>query len=241
MHLSTEGDARAMDFDALLDRVLLAVDRKAFVTPTDGIDDPDEIRVLEPIFEALGEGGFDVDVLRAEVEVLRARNLISERRAVILLQTIAAHPEVEDLDELSRLIAREERIVLTDGGPRLQARMAVVDHHRAVHAFLMGHLEVALDLETRSAAARPWGDSLANILIILLRLDQEDRARSMLRHLRARFPRPLVAQVERYINQDPDLALLRDAVPGPQAPEPTGADPAEHHVPEDEPCDPVLH
>ncbi len=230
-----------MDFDALLDRVLLAVDRKAFVTPTDGIDDPDEVRVLEPIFELLAEGGFDVDVLRAEVEVLRARNLITERRATILLQTVAAHPEVEDLDELSRLIGREEHLVLRDGGPRLQARMAVVDHHRAVHAFLMGHLEIALDLETRSAAARPWGDSLANILIILLRLDQEDRARSMLRHLRARFPRSLVAQVERYIHQDPDLALLRDAVPGSAAPERSGPDPAETPIPEDEPCDTVLH
>jgi len=229
-----------MDFDALLDRVLLAVDRKAFVTPTDGIDDPDEVRVLEPIFEVLGAGGFDAGILRAEVEVLRARGLISDRRAVILLQTIAAHPEVEDLDELARLIGREEHIVLSEGGPRLKARMAVVDHHRAVHAFLMGHLEVALDLETRSAAARPWGDSLANILIILLRLDQEDRARSMLRRVRARFPRPLVAQVERYIHQDPDLALLRDAVPGRASSD--GPDPAdEPPVPEDEPCEPLLH
>ena len=237
--MGSNGDAR-VDFDALLDRVLLAVDRKAFVTPTDGIDDPDEVRVLEPIFEVLGAGGFDVEILRAEVEVLRARALISERRAVILLQTIAAHPEVEDLDELARLIGKEEHIVLTEGGPRVQARMAVVDHHRAVHAFLMGHLEVALDLETRSAAARPWGDSLANILIILLRLDQEDRARSMLRRLRARFPRPLVAQVERYIHQDPDLALLRDAVPPPASH--AGPDPADTHLPEDDaPCDPVLH
>ena len=228
-----------MDFDALLDRVLLAVDRKAFVTPTDGIDDPDEVRMLEPIFEALGAGGFDPDVLRGEIEVLRARGLVSDRRAVILQQTIAAHPEVEDLDGLSALIGREEHIVLAEGGPRLAARMAVVDHHRAVHAFLMGHLEIALDLETRSAAARPWGDSLANILIILLRLDQEHRARALLRQLRARFPRPLVAQVERYIHQDPDLALLRDAVP-PHA-STTGPDPAGPHLPEDDSCDPVLH
>ncbi|MCO4771400.1 MAG: hypothetical protein KDA24_15300, partial [Deltaproteobacteria bacterium] len=95
------------------------------------------------------------------------------------------------------------------------------------------------------AAARPWGDSLANILIILLRLDQEARARTMLQQIRRRFPMDLVRQVERYIQQDPDLALLRDQlatpIDGREAPGELGPDPALEPDPEDDSCDPVLH
>ena len=232
-------DAR-VDFDALLDRVLGDVDRKAFVTPLDGIEDAEERALLAPIFDALGAGDLDVAGLRFQINALRERGHISPRRAVILLQTLAAHPEVEDTAELARLIGEEEHLVLAEGGPKMAARLAVVDHHRAVHAFLLGRYAQALDLETRSAAARPWGDSLANILILLLRLDEEGRARDTLRRMRRRFPRELVRQVERYITQDPDLALLRDELPpdGQEAHEADGPDPA----PDPEtPCDPVLH
>ncbi|MCO4773109.1 MAG: hypothetical protein KDA24_23950, partial [Deltaproteobacteria bacterium] len=145
-----------MDFDALLDRVLTAVDSKAFVTPVAGIDDPNELRLLRPIFDALGEDEPRIEFLRGEVEQLRADRLITDRRAVILLQTLAAHPSCEDLRELARLIGEEEHLVLSEGGPRMATGLAVVQHHRAVHAFLLGRYEVALDLETRSAAARPW-------------------------------------------------------------------------------------
>ena len=231
-----------LDFDALLDRVLDAVDRKAFVTPTAGIDDPDEVRLIEPIFEALASPDVDIEALRTEVRSLSDDGLITPRRAVILLQTLAAHPACEDLRELGRLIGEEEHLVLSEGGPRLESRLAVVEHHRAVHAFLLGRYEHALELETRSAASRPWGDSLANILIILLRLDQEPRARALLQQMRRRFPLDLVRQVEQYIEQDPDLALLRDELGrGHEAPGTDGPDPAQEHSPEDDPCDPVLH
>ena len=237
-----------MDFDALLDRVLTAVDAQAFVTPIAGIDDPEEVRLVEPFFAGLGAPEPDIEGLRAMVRELRGTGSITERRAVILLQTLAAHPSVEDLRELGRLVGEEEHLVLATGGPRMTARLAVVDHHRAVHAFLLGRYEVALELETRSAAARPWGDSLANILILLLRLDQEGRARALLQQIRRRFPLDLVRQVERYIHQDPDLALLRDQIAIPvevrEAPGGVGPDPADPTpiAPEDDdPCDPVLH
>jgi|GEM_PF-1099576 len=235
--------AMEMDFDALLDRVLAAVDRKAFVTPIAGIDDPDEVALLEPIFASLGAEQPDIGALRTRVRALADDGLLTARRAVILLQTLAAHPASEDLAEMARLIGEEEHLVLTEGGPRQAARLAVVDHHRGVHAFLLGRYEHALELETRSAAARPWGDSLANILIILLRLDQEPRARTMLAQIRRRFPLDLVRQVERYIKQDPDLALLRDELAGGghERAIPDGPDPALDPDPEDEPCDPILH
>ena len=226
-----------MDFDALLDEVLTAVDRKAFVTPLDGLDDPEERALLAPIFDALAAPPLDVPGLRRQIADLRQRGLITPRRAVILLQTVAAHPDVLDLLELARLLGEEEHLVLSEGGPRMAARLAVLDHHRAVHAFLLGRLDVALALETRSAAARPWGDSLANILILLLRLDQEARARSTLARLRRGAAPHLVSQVERYIRLDPDLALLRDQLM-PDADGPDLADPASQ---ETDPCDPVLH
>lgn len=237
-----------MDFDALLDRVLAAVDHKAFVTPMAGIDDPVEVALLEPVFAGLGDESPDIEGLRTLVRGLADAGRITQRRACILLQTIAAHPACEDLRELARLIGEEEHLVLEEGGPRQTARLAVVDHHRGVHAFLMGRYEYALELETRSASARPWGDSLANILIILLRLDQEARAADMLASIRRRFPLDLVRQVEGYIRQDPDLALLReqldagdgDAGHGGAAPD--GIDPAEPtDDPEEDPWDPVLH
>jgi len=237
-----------MDFDALLDRVLAAVDHKAFVTPMAGIDDPVEVALLEPVFAGLGDETPDIEGLRSQVRALADAGKITERRACILLQTIAAHPACEDLRELARLIGDEEHLVLRDGGPRQAARLAVVDHHRGVHAFLMGRYEHALELETRSASARPWGDSLANILIILLRLDQEARAIEMLASIRRRFPLDLVRQVERYIRQDPDLALLREQLDagtdagGHGAADGAGIDPADpNDDPEEDPWDPVLH
>ncbi len=244
----------SFDFDALLDRVFSAVDHQAFVTPIAGIDDPDEVRLLEPIFEALGGPDVDIAGLRAQVRRLADDGLVTPRRAVILLQTLAAHPAGEDLRELARLIGEEEHLVLREGGPRMAARLAVVDHHRGVHAFLLGRYEHALELETRSAAARPWGDSLANILILLLRLDQEPRARALLAQIRGRFPMDLVRQVHGYISQDPDLALLRDDLAAPPArpeatpedggherPAPDGPDPADPLSPEADPWNPVLH
>jgi len=232
-----------MDFDALLERVLGSVDRKAFTTPVVGIGDPEEVELLRPIFDALSQENVSIPRLRHQVQRLRSEGLVTPRRAVILLQTLAAHPACEDHAELARLIGEEHHLVLKEGGPHLASRLAVVDHHRAVHAFLLARYDVALELETRSVEACPWGDSLANILIILLRLNQEPRARALLQTIRETFPTDLRQQVEHYIEQDPDLALLRDEWgAGRETPISAGPVPASHFMTEEgPPCDSILH
>jgi len=99
-------------------------------------------------------------------------------------------------------------------------------HHRAVLAFLLARYDVALDLETRSVELCPWPDSLANILAILLRLGEEGRARDLLAHLPAGFGTAMAGSVADFIRFDPDLELLRDALPS---------------TVEETPCDTLLH
>ena len=215
-----------MDLEQLLGRVLGRIEGEAFVTPAAGIEDADERRLVEDLLVRLSPSGFDAEVLRADVRRLRREGRIGARREAILLLTIAGHPAVGDLREMARQIGVEEFEVLSEGGPKLDRRLAVVAHHRAVLAWLLERFEVALDLETRSVEAAPSGDSLANILAILLRLGEEERARDLLGRLRPGYPRSIVDQVDELIQQDPDLALLRDTVPTTR---------------EGVPCDSLLH
>ncbi len=202
-----------MDFDQLLGRVLGRIEGEAFVMPAEGIEDADERRLVEEILNRLRPDGFDVEAVRADVRRLADTDRISARREAILRLTIAGHPAVNDLREMARQVGVEEFEVLREGGPKLERRLAVVAHHRAVLAWLLDRFEVALDLETRSVEAAPSSDSLANILAILLRLGEEERARDLLARLRPGFPTSIVDQVDDLIQRDPDLALLRDLVP----------------------------
>ena len=215
-----------MDFDQLLGRVLGSIEGEAFVMPAGGIEDAEERQLVEGILGRLAPVGFDVEAVRADVRRLADQGRISRRREAILLLTIAGHPAVGDLREMARQIGVEEFETLSEGGPRLERRLAVVLHHRGVLAWMLGRYEVALDLESRSAEMAPSSDSLANILAILLRLGEEERARDLLERMRPGFPRPIVEQVDDLIQRDPDLALLRDAVPTTK---------------EGVPCDSLLH
>ncbi len=215
-----------MDLDAILGRVLGRVERKAFVTPTDGIDDATERQVSGEVLRQVGAPGADVDALREQVRQLRSDGTITPRREAILLLSIAAHPAVADYAAMARSIADEEYAVLAEGGPHLASRRAVVLHHRAVLAFLMHRYEVALDLETRSVELAPWPDSLANILAVLLRLGEEGRARDLLAQMPNGFGNSMAQSVHDFIRNDPDLELLRDALPSPS---------------EEAPCDTLLH
>ncbi len=217
-----------MDLDQLLGRVLRRIDRKAMVTPgTERIEDERERAASDELLRRLGAPGLDVAALRADVGRLRADGLIGDRRAAILLMSVAAHPAVSDLEAMARHIAEEEYAVLREGGDQLDRRRALVLHHRAVLAFLLRRYDVALDLETRAIELAVNADSLANLLAILLRLGEEDRARDLYAEYPAAFGRDLAAQVGRYIEADPDLELLRDAVPA-----------ADEGAP---PCDTLLH
>ncbi len=212
-----------MDFDQILGRVLRTVEHRSFVTPVEGIEDAAEREIVSGVLRALGQPGFDPDTVRAEIDALHRHGRIDRRRCVILLQTVSAHPSVGDLDRVARLIGEEEYEVLKEGGPKMASRLAVVDHHRAVLAYLLGRYEVALDLETRSAEIAPWSDSLANILAILIRLGEEGRARDLLLQIRGAFPPLITDSIDTYIRQDPDLELLRDLSPQREQGEPCDA------------------
>ena len=95
------------------------------------------------------------------------------------------------------------------GGPRLQDNLASVDRHRGVLAFLRGHYEVALDYFSRTLERQRSAENLQNILCTLLKLDEEDEAAALLAQIRRSFPSELVDAIDRSIETDPDLALLR--------------------------------
>jgi tetratricopeptide (TPR) repeat protein len=84
-----------------------------------------------------------------------------------------------------------------------------VDRHRGVLAYLRQHYEVALDYFARALERQRSAENFTNVLCTLLRLGDEDEARTLLVQARRSFPPQLVAEIDRNVAHDPDLSLLR--------------------------------
>ena len=198
----------SIDYQALLDRILDAVDQRAYFTPTAHLDGG-QARVLPAFEEALAAPDFDPDEVRAYVHAEYQASRIDRVVLLSALHAVACHPSVGEWEEAARLVGEQELAALELGGPRLQLNLASVDRHRGVLAFLRGHFEVALDYFARAFERERSAENLTNILCTMLRLGEEDEAWDLLREVRRAFPPSLVAQIDDNIRRDPDLALLR--------------------------------
>lgn len=198
----------SIDYSTLLDRILDAVDQRAYFTPTSHLDGG-KCTILPAFEQALASPDFDPDEVRAYVHREHQAGRIDRVVFLSAMHAIACHPRVAEWEEAARLVGEQELAALELGGPRLQQNLASVDRHRGVLAFLRGHFEVALDYFARAFERERSAENLTNILCTMLRLGEEDEAWDLLREVRRVFPAPLVAEIDRSIQQDPDLALLR--------------------------------
>lgn len=203
----------SIDFRDLLDRILDAVDQRAYFTPTARLDGG-KGSVLPAFQDALAAPDFDPDEVRAYVHREFTAGRIDRVVMLSAMHAVACHPSVAEWEEAARLAGEQELAALELGGPNLQQNLASVDRHRGVIAFLRGHYEVALDYFARAFERERSAENLTNILCTMLRLGEETEAWDLLREVRRAFPPSLVAEIERSIQADPDLALLRNGEPG---------------------------
>lgn len=201
----------SIDYQTLLDRILDAVDQRAYFTPTAHLDGGRR-KVLPAFEEALRHPDFDPDEVRAYVHSEHDAGRIDRVLLLSALHAVACHPKVAEWEEAARLVGEQELAALELGGPRLQNNLASVDRHRGVLAFLRGFFEVALDYFARAFERERSAENLTNILCTMLRLGEEDEAWDLLREVRRAFPPALVEEIDRSIDSDPDLALLRTGV-----------------------------
>lgn len=198
----------ALDFQALIERVTQAVDQRAYTSPAIYIDGPQRA-VLAAVERELSRADFDPEEVRAFVRREQAAGNIDKVKMLSALHVIACHPSVADWQEAARLVGEQELAALELGGPHLDANLASVDRHRGVLAFLRRHYEVALDYFARALERQRTPDNFTNVLAVLIRLGEEDEAVTLLRQARRTFPPEFVAEIEKTIKNDPDLALLR--------------------------------
>jgi hypothetical protein len=199
---------RRLNLEALVDRILDAVDEEAYLMPADQAD-PGQRAALEEIAFALSEPDFDAPAIRRLIIRLHAAGRIDRIMMLSALHVVAAHPSVCDWTEAARLSGEQEQAALEAGGPRLQAHLASVDRHRGVQAFLQRHHEVALEHFARAFEREHSAENLGNVLCTLVALGEIAQARELLCRVRTTFPHPLVERLDVRIASDPDLALLR--------------------------------
>jgi tetratricopeptide (TPR) repeat protein len=197
-----------MNYEALFARILDTVDDEAYLTPSASVDRKQRSAVTR-IGEAIQSPNFDAEHVRALIERLGEAGHIDRVMALSALHVVACHPRVKDWEEAARLVGEQEFAALELGGPNLANNLASVDRHRGVLAFMRGHYEVALDYFARALERQRSAENLQNILATLLRLGDENEALDLLKRVRTSFPTTLVGELNRAIDADPDLALLR--------------------------------
>ncbi len=197
-----------MDYQAIYARILQTVDQRAYLTPTMQVDAAQRASMQE-IERTLQTADFDPHTARETAARYFREGRIDRVMMLSALHVIACHPRVADWEEAARLVGEQEYAALEMGGPRLQDNLASVDRHRGVLAFLRGHYGVALDYFSRTLERQRSAENLQNILCTLLKLGEEEEATALLSQIRRSFPPELVDEIDRAIETDPDLALLR--------------------------------
>jgi tetratricopeptide (TPR) repeat protein len=201
-----------MDYNAILERILQTVDREAYRFSGTHLSPPDA-SAQQTVHAALADASVDIGAVRQLVQRLFDDGEIDDVVRLSLLFVIAAHPRAKDYAEAGRLLGERETAVwaLAERGDEadLERLLAAVDRHRGALAFLMGRYAHALDHFARALERERAANNLQNVLATLLRLGEEADARALLGQIRQSYPAPVVEHLDRVIQQDPDLALLR--------------------------------
>jgi hypothetical protein len=202
----------SIDYQSLIDRIAGVVDRLAYFTPSDHIDRAQR-GVLAAVERQLAQPDFDPDAVREFIRDEEASGRLDRVHALSALHVVACHPAVAEWEEAARLAGEQELAALELGGARLEVNLASVDRHRGVLAFLRGHYGMALDHFARALERHRSPENFTNVLATLLRLGEEREALALLNQARRSFPTEFVAVVERTVESDPDLALIRTENP----------------------------
>lgn len=197
-----------MDYDALFDRILNAVDRSAYLPLADVVDSSQR-GAMRRIEARLRPPEPDPEAARQLAHQLFADGEIDEVMHLSALHVIAASPQVNDLEEAARLIAAQELAALRLGGANLDRNLASVDRHRGVLAFLLQRYSTALDYFSRAFERERSAGNLANVLATLLRLGEVKQARELREQVQHSLPADFVSALDEMIASDPDLALLQ--------------------------------
>jgi len=196
------------DYLGLLERILDAVDQRAYFVSSECAGGDDE-RALPELSTMLAQSGFDADGVRAYVRGEHEAGRIDNVVMLSALHVVACHPAVGAWEEAARLAGAQELAALQLGGPHMDDNLASVDRHRGVLAYLLGHVGIALDYFARAFERQRSAENLTNILAAMLRLGEESEARDLLVEVRSSFPPTAVSRIDAIIDMDPDLALLR--------------------------------
>ncbi len=197
-----------MNVQSLLDRILDTVDREAYLTPADQAE-PRYQAALDECLGMLSDERIPVGRIRSLAESHHASGRLDDFHFHSLLHVVAAHPRVQDFDEAARQIAMQEMAAYNSGGADLQHKLASIDRHRGVLAFMRGQYAVSLDYLTRALERQRSVENLGNVLCALIRLGELDEASGIVRQARTNFPESFVRQLNRRIDSDPDLLHLR--------------------------------
>jgi tetratricopeptide (TPR) repeat protein len=200
-----------VDHADLYERILRRVDEQAYLPLADSVD-PAQKDAMASIQRMITAHGFDPEATRQHVLRLAREGRIDQVMKHSALHVIAASPAVRDYTEAARQVGEQELAAMRLGGPRLAIHLASVERHRGVLAFLLGQYELALDYFSRAFERQRSPGNLANVLTTLLRLGELEEATDLLHQIRGTLPRPLVMELDRMIQVDPDLATLRSEI-----------------------------
>lgn len=199
----------SVDYSWLLDRILETVEDRAYLTPVTSA--PPMVRdALQEVADALSKPGFDPEAVRSHIASLHRAGRLDDVMRLSALCVVATHPSVADWPLAARLAGEQEVASLVGGGAYLSAWLASVDRHRGVIAWSLGQPAVALDHFSRALERQHNPENLGNVLCALLALGEDAQAADLLRRVCDSHPAPFVSELKRRVQQDPDLALLRD-------------------------------
>ncbi len=196
-----------MVYADILERIRAAIGSdESYIVPTNHLEarEREALTGVMQVFERVG-----ASAARQEVEAAHRDGRIDHILRLSALGVIAAHPDVRDYAEASRLASAQEFAALGSPEPRRSVYVASAHRHRGVIAFFMERYEVALERFTSALERERSAENLGNVMAALARLGDEAEARALRDRIRTHFPEALVEAVEARIALDADLRVLR--------------------------------
>ncbi len=207
---------------ALFARILAAVDDDAYLTPTEHVD-PHNKPALDEVRRLMRARDVDPAAIKRRILELHETGRLDRVHTLSALHVLAASPAVKDYAEAARLAGEQEQAALEAGGPWREANLASVDRHRGLRTgrrargarpgggggFWGAPPGGPLDHFTRALERQRSPENIGNVLATLLALGELEEAEAIHASVCRTLAAEPLAQLQRQIADDPDLALLR--------------------------------
>ncbi|MFN3197212.1 MAG: hypothetical protein ACE366_02170 [Bradymonadia bacterium] len=199
-----------MDRSLLFERIFQQLEEEAYVTQAFTEHMPEGAREEASAILAAAEEGASIDALERRIAAAEAAGLFHRPRALSMLCVVSTSPRFKAFKAACRYAGElEYEALCLEHDDERRHTLAALARHRGAIAFLMERYEEALEQYSRSLELVRSAQALGNVLACLLRLGEEDEADALLTRIREAYPNPLVVQLETFIDQDNDLAVLR--------------------------------